>query len=157
MSLAKWSSMSALNEKREKRRAGLPSGFVFQPNSPNSPTINPTREPLSTTMVNREPKRKSMYHRFNSRNFNNSNNTSELPFLITPDHHHYWPIKSLMHQDQLKCSILNDEPEAGYAVDIEGTVFIRPEFFVETIDFDHPELEIEQFYVYQVFVAHFIT
>ena len=158
VSLAKWSSMSALSEKKEKRRSGLPSGFVFNPQSPASPS-SPITQPFINQ--NREPKRKSMYHRFNSSryNSNNSNNVDFTPYVIDAEHHYYWPIRSLMHQDHVTCSILNEQqPEpAGLAVDIEGSVFIRPEFFVEKEELvecleTDPELEIEQFYVYQVFV-----
>ena len=155
VSLAKWSSMSALGEKKEKRRTGLPSGFVFNPQTPASPS-SPITQPFINQ--NREPKRKSMYQRFSSSryNTNNSNNVDFTPYVISSNHHYYWPIKSLMHQDHVTCSILSEhQPETGLAVDIEGSVFIRPEFFVEQelvecLETD-PELEIEQFYVYQVF------
>ena len=152
MSLAKWASMSALNEKRDKRKTGLPSGFVFQPQSPNSPTVS-TREPLSSSLLNREPRRRSMYNRFNSRNnLNNSNNCQleDLPYVITPSHHYYWPIKSLFYQDQSKSSIFDQSPK-GVAVDILGNCLIRPDILLEQIDLSECwNLEVDTFYAYQV-------
>ena len=114
----------------------------------------------SSSLLNREPRRRSLYHRFNSRhNLNNSNNceTEELPYVITNSHHYYWPIKSLFYQDQSKSSIFDENPK-GVAVDILGNCLIRPDILVEKIDLsDCQNLEVETFYAYQVTLKVAVT